>query len=200
MSQGLVQNGVGSRKRPMFRIAAARGLQLLGWPGVLGMVLLAGTAVWLFASWAERRAVEPSAQRVVAPTAASFVAVRELELAPVPLNLPHRGDVQRLLAQISLAAKASDLGWPAAEYRVNAATADRPAVLEVRFTLKGPYPKLRRMLVQVMHKIPAAHLREFALVRANSEVADVEARLSIGVFLADEATASGNAEQVEVTR
>lgn len=188
MSPALTPVGTSRRPahRPMIRIAAARALQLLGWPGVVGVALLAGSAVWLATAWETQGAMQQRNQRAVVVAPNATVATQDAEPAPEPLGLALRSDVPVLLAQVAIAARNNDLGWPAADYRINPATADRPASLEVRCTLKGPYPKLRRMLTQVLTKVPAATIREFSLARPNSDTLDVEAKLAIVVFIDDE--------------
>ena len=79
------------------------------------------------------------------------------------------------------------LVWPAAEYRLVAATAQSPASLEVRCTLKGPYPKLRSTLVELFASVPGFVLREMSMSRPTSGSIDVEAKLGMAVFLLDEA-------------
>lgn len=182
-------------RRPMLRIAAARTLQLLGGAGVLGLGLLAGTAMWIWPEWNEHRAFLTPAQRfellpATAPVTHSPRINEEAVSPPAQLRLPRLADEPAVLSQIASIARANALGWPNAAYRIGPATADRPAYLEVRCTLKGSYPNLRRMIAQVLSKMPAATLKEFSVSRASSEVADVEARLAFTVFLETESDAA----------
>ena len=71
-----------------------------------------------------------------------------------------------------------------ADYRVIAATQDTPASLEVRCTLKGPYPAVRTFVTALLQDTPALTLKEFALSRASADVTDVEAKLAVVVYLA----------------
>ena len=171
--------------RPM-RIAAARAWQSLGWPGAAGSALTLAALAMAAVAWrvdSPPPLAAPTASDVRAPAVRAEPTATAIAAAPAGSR---RGDVPLLLGRIAEAASASGLGWPAADYRVAPATADRPATLEVRCTLKGGYPALRRMLAQVLSTVPAATLRELSMSRAGSDVAEVEAKLGFVVFLGDD--------------
>ena len=105
-------------------------------------------------------------------------------------DLARLGDVPLLLTQMKQIAVVNGLGWTAADYRITPATDTQPSSLEVRSTFKGPYPKLRSMVSQVLRDVPAATLRELNLSRSSSDSADVEAKVVIAVLLQDEPTVS----------
>ena len=193
MSAELVgSHGSGPRRAPIVRLVAARVLGALGWPGVIGMALLAVAAIWLGSGWEGRRELERSDVQGAATPVRLPIEERPGE-PPARLKLPRHGDIQSLLARIAQAARSQDLGWPAADYRVNPATAERLATLDVRCTLKGPYPKLRRFLAQVLSKVPGATIRELQMSRPSSETLDVEAKLVLQVFLDEETADIGGA-------
>ena len=173
-------------------LVAARAWQTLGWPGMAGAALIVSALLVLGAAWR----AEPAARADTVDSAAAGV-MREADArarrAEPPVTpraaplLPRRSEAPLLLKQIAEAALDNGLGWPAAEYVRVPATADQPASLEVRCTLKGSYPALRSMLVQVLSTVPAATLRELALSRSTSDVAEVDAKLVFAVLIDDEA-------------
>jgi hypothetical protein len=95
--------------------------------------------------------------------------------------------VPKHLRQLAQITAGNGLNWTAADYRVNPETLSQAASLEVRTTLKGPYPRLRATIAQTLRDIPATTLREFRLTRISSESIDVEAQLLIAVVLSSEA-------------
>lgn len=190
-----------SERGPRFdrlRVALARAHQLIGWAGFAGVALLAVAGVVHGSAWSSSASVHrpvegqaPAKQR--ASPAPSSVAVAA---APNTSMLSGRADIPLLVTQIEHAALANGLTWPAADYRFKAATAQAPASLEVRCTLKGPYPKVRGMIVQLLGSVPGFTLRDLSMSRATSGTADVEAKLAMVVFLTDgpvEADASAKA-------
>lgn len=103
---------------------------------------------------------------------------------PRPVQLAPAADVPRLLARLERTAGASALAWTQADYRIADATDNLPASLEVRVTLKGPYPAVRRFVTAALLDNPSLTFKEFAISRASSAATNVDARLGIVVWLA----------------
>lgn len=182
-----------SSMAPRVRVLAARMLQLVGWAGAVGFVLmLVASAIVAFA-WAQRSA------RIESVTAAAPQPVRAVPQDQLversPLVLSDKSEVPLLVTQIAQTAKANGLTWPAAEYRMVAATQEKPSSLEVRCALRGSYPKVRSMLAQLINGVPGFSLRELSMSRVSSEVAEVEAKLVMAVFLRDEAPAEAKRQR-----
>lgn len=184
------------------RVALARVQQLIGWAGIAGIVLLVAAAVvTALAFSAQKTFVQTNAARppvaVQQPMLATAVAAA---VAPSTPELPPASEVPLLLTQMKQAAVGNGLDWRAAEYRIAAATPTQPASLEVRCSIKGPYPKLRSMLVQLKTSIPAFAIREFSANRPNADTVDIEAKLALAVFLQDGALASDTAASETTTK
>jgi hypothetical protein len=178
------------------QVLAARMLQLVGWAGVAGLMLMLAASTIVALAWVQRSAqVLP----VIATDSKLAPAPRDQPVEPTRLELSDKGEVPLLVTQITQAAKANGLTWPAAEYRIVAATQEKPASLEVRCVLRGSYPKLRSMLAQLINGVPGFSLRELSMSRASSEVADVDAKVVMAVFLRDEAPARAR-RQLEAQR
>jgi hypothetical protein len=172
------------------RVHWARAHQLVGWAGLLGTALIMAALCVAGFAWSAHRAFLLSADArgaaVLASAAQPAKPLAQNQSQPVAPDLPRLADVPLLLTQMEQAALSNGLAWRAADYRLTPATAGRPASLEVRSSLKGPYPKLRSMLVQLMVNVPAFTIREFNASRPNSDTVDVEAKLLLAVFLRDD--------------
>lgn len=169
------------------RVLLARAQQRVGWAGVAGIALMLSALTVVFLAGSSRPILpiqvdQPgvAAPQVVAPPPAA-------QIAQIPQVLPSRADAMRLLEEIQRVAVANGLGWPAADYRFVAATADKPPSLEVLCALKGPYLQLRRMLTQLLRTVPAFTLRELSISRPASDSVNIEAKLVMVAFLRDEA-------------
>jgi hypothetical protein len=117
---------------------------------------------------------------------APAINVSNPPVAVASLELPRRGEVALVLTQIQQAVVSQGLAWTAADYKLLAATDSAPTVLEVRCTLKGGYPKVRAAIAQLLHDMPGLTIRDLSMSRPNIDVADVDAKLTLGVFLQDE--------------
>ncbi|HZT56126.1 MAG TPA: hypothetical protein VFA35_07870 [Burkholderiaceae bacterium] len=172
-------------------ILIARLRQRVGVPGLLGLGLVAVAAAAMSLAWRQHQRLDlaPSAPGLpmVHAVPATMPRPPKTEM-PEHAALPPVSDIPILLTRIQRAALDAGLGWPRADYRVNAATEDAPASLEVRCTLKGPYPSIRRFVTTLLQDAPTLTLREFGLSRANADAGGVEAKLSFTVYLASGAS------------
>ena len=167
----------------MLRVWFARSHQRVGATGLLGCALMFVALIVVLQAWrthqlaVRERASVP--QQDVLPT-----ATVPGPAAP-PRYLPDAGEVPRLLSRIERAATTAGLGWPRADYRFIAAAGDVPASVEVRCALTGPYPALRRFVTALLQDTPTLTLKEFSLSRSGADVAEVEAKFVIVVYVAD---------------
>jgi hypothetical protein len=172
------------------RVHWARTHQLIGWAGLLGVALIMAALCLVGFAWSAHRVFLQSADArgvaVLANAVQPTTPAAQAQAQPAAPDLPRLADAPLLLTQMEQAALSNGLAWRAADYRLTPATASRPASLEVRSSLKGPYPKLRSMLVQLMANVPAFTIREFSTSRPNSDTVDVEAKLLLAVFLRDD--------------
>jgi hypothetical protein len=175
------------------RVMLARAHQRLGTPGALGVVLLISALAMLALASRNHRATMGELSRAPLDNTAMLPITSSAALRSAPRFLPDAGDAPQLLSRIERAATASGLGWPRADYRFNTATDDLPASVEVRCTLKGPYPAVRRFVTALLQDTPTLTLKEFALSRAAADVADVEAKFAIVVYVAGDGTSTSGA-------
>lgn len=172
------------------QVMMARIWHRFGWPGLVG---LACGAVALGLAWQSHEvalSLAASAETVASavPTSASMPGQgmpQPLPQAATPPSLPQRSDLPALLSQIEQQAREQGLAWPQAEYRLAALTPERLGELEVAFTLRGGYLPVRAFLNGLLDAQQAMALRELSLRRAHSDVAEIEARIVLVVFLRD---------------
>ena len=184
-----------STRTPMLtlRVALARLEQRIGWAGIAGIGLLVAATAVAAQGWSTRQAflqgASARAAQAVSATSSIVVAAPPATSEPPP-DLPLAADIPLLLTRMQEAAVDNGLGWRAAEYRISPSTPAQPASLEVRFNVKGPYPKLRAMLVQLQTRIPGFAVREFSATRPNADTPEVEAKLALAVLLQDDPSVS----------
>ena len=175
------------------RVLAARTLQFVGWTGVAGVALMLAASAIVAVAWTQRPA---RTDVVIAAPAKPVQALPGDGAANLPpLQYSDMSEVPLLVTQIAQAANANGLSWPAAEYRILAATQEKPSSLEVRCVLRGSYPRVRSMLGQLISGVAGFSLRELSMSRPSSEVAEVEAKLVMAVFLRDGAPSQASRQQ-----
>ncbi len=165
------------------RIAGARLRQLVGWNGAVGLMLIF-VSLWVVA--ALRWAAPPTpAELTTSPSLATGAAVVESQRAAPQQDvaIPPVSAVPLLLTRIQRTAVAHGLGWARADYRLNPATDEVPASLDVKCVLKGSYPNVRAFVTDVLLDVPTLTLRQFNLSRPGIETSEVEAKLSFVVYL-----------------
>lgn len=168
--------------RDHLRLLVAKVLERCGWAGVAGLGMLASAAM-----------IVSSERSLVAPASISSLHVEQPSGAPAKVNMPTQAvrlptavDVPVLLARIERAAVQERLGWPRAEYRLEHATADKPLNLNLNVKLQGPYVNVRRFVGAILRETPSLTLRALQISRANSDSSEVQAQLTVVIFLASD--------------
>ncbi len=164
-----------------------RSLQRLGWPGLLGLLLLVVALLVGALAWQTQRhlvALEQTS-RVQNHAIARASSASTVNTTTPEEPLPTRSDIHTLIAQIQRSAAQQQLVWLAADYRYKAATAESLARLEVHGSLRGAYKPLRLWLVQLKEDAPSLLLQEANINRPNADVAEVDAKLVLAFALAD---------------
>ena len=179
----------GVRSRALnFQVAVARLHQRVGLPGMLGLCLLLVAALALSLAWRQHQRLDREVNAADQRASSIDRLPARSEPAPQPprvaASLPPQSDIPLLLTRIQRAALDAGLGWPRADYRFNPATDEAPASLEVQCALKGPYLAIRRFVTSILQDSPTLTLREFGLSRASADAVEVQAKLSIVVYLA----------------
>lgn len=170
------------------RVAAARLHRRVGTAGLVGLLALTLGLLMGWDAWTRHQRFVREIAQAPTETTVSAVAALASPSEPVRVRWPTSADVPLLLARMERAAVQEGLGWPQADYRVTVATGDMPASLEVRCTLKGPYPAFRRFITALLLDQPTLTLRELGISRANAEASNVDAKLTLVVYLGGSAS------------
>lgn len=168
-----------------------RGWQRLGWPGMVGLVLLLSALVVGVLAWQSKRmlmALESTshvrAHAIAGVSSATTIQAARQTMAPT-VALPKPSEIHALMGQIQNSAAEQRLTWQAVDYRYKAATAQSLARLEVHGRLHGPYKPLRLWLTRLRADVPGMVLQEAQFTRPNVDVAEVDAKLMLVFALAD---------------
>lgn len=177
----MTQRGFGHQVA--LRIALAT--QIYGRTGWLGLALCVLAMLWFANAWRSHQA-DISAP-AVEPVLDAPMTPQGPVVQPERMTLARQDEQSLVLTQIQQVAVSQGLGWTAADYKLVPASEASPMALEVRCTLKGDYPRLRATLAQWLQRVPGLAIRDLAMNRPSSEVADVEAKLHIVIFMSSDA-------------
>lgn len=175
--------------RRLALLACAHGQRRFGWPGWLGLALLAAAAGLLASALMRQQDMSALATRERAAAPRVSASAPQPASARSPMSaLPPRESVPLLLSRVQRAAHDQGLDWPRAEYRSTSPTAEAPGGVEIRCTLKGAYPAMRRFVTALLLDMPTLTFKDLVLVRQGAESAEVELRLTIAVYVAEVAS------------
>ena len=168
----------------------------LGWPGLAGIVLLAGSLLALFsialpkadqlqlqAHEAEQLRQELPRQRLAQPAQTPLTA-----LANFYELLPDEHEAAGQIALLLDAAADHDLTPDKAEYALARSTAANFVRYQITLPVHGSYIDIRKFANQALNDLPALALNEISFQRENSDSGKVEARLRFTLFLHRERT------------
>jgi hypothetical protein len=170
-----------SRRPATLVVAALKMHRLLGWHGVLGVVLLLMGAVTLYLAHRDHQRGPVVIPEASLPQAIG-VAAPELP-RPMRIVAPSVDRVPELLTRMQRSATEQGLGWSRADYRLHASTAAAPTRLEVRYEPTGTYLAIRKFVTALLLDNPTLTLREFTLSRPSAEAREVQAKLTIVIYL-----------------
>jgi hypothetical protein len=162
-------------------LLAARLVRAIGGWGVGGLLLLSMAAVIALLEWRQPRLEAPPPNRRAAPLAQAQAPAA----STLRLSLPAREDTALLLTQVQQIAVAQGMVWAAAEYKALPSGEGVAAGIEVRCTLKTPYPRLRQALAQWLRDVPGLAIRDVTINRRTVDAGEVEAKLVIVIFMRD---------------
>lgn len=179
-------SGMGFIRRALL-MAFLRGQRAFRWPGWLGLGLMGASAGILTSAWLRHLdgLAVPAQAGVPAMAASAIPGMARAEPNMPAGKLPPRTALPTLLSRVQRAATEQGLDWPRAEYKTVPATTEAPGSIEIRCTLKGAYPAIRRFLAALVQDAPSLTFKELALNRTSAESTEVEARLAIVIYLAE---------------
>jgi hypothetical protein len=159
-------------------------LGLRGLAGIIMTVIAVGALMMAWRLHLEQLGIEQRADRLAysanaAP--ASKPATRSMEIASLPYARQHTS----VLRQIDMAAQKLGLAWSKVDYSHQPLSENNLASMDIKGVMRGPYPAVRDFLAEVLSTQPSTALRSLILTRDSAESIDIEARISLTVFLAD---------------
>lgn len=160
----------------------------LGWPGLLGLALIA--LAWPLTHWGA------DARREAAQQLRSQLA--QQRATPAPKDPQREAAERQAWLQQHLSAPPAALGTiehlhrsahqrgltlASGEYRLGGATGSTAQRYQITLPVLGPYPQLRGWLADVMNAQPALALEELSFSRPNAADAQVQARVRWALYL-----------------
>jgi hypothetical protein len=164
---------------------AAWSISRTGRPGLVGLALLFGAALFLFATHlqvvAEVEALR--ADLAIAQGRARAVTAGQVAVASstLPAALPARADMPAIVRQLYEEATRAQLAVDSARY---VATTGSAGVVryQITFPVTGPYPQIRAFIDGALTKLPAVALSDLSLERKSIADGSVEAQLRLTVY------------------
>ena len=174
-----------------FTATALNTWDQLGFQGVVGIVLAMIAAAVSYHARLMDREVRHAEALTSAPVTLPAPASRSEPAASVsfpgaPVGTTWMGpnDIPGLVAQLEESLTQVGLRLPSADYRYTPASAHSVARWEMRCTLRGDYPRVRRVLTHWQQGVPGFVMQGLLVSRPDSAASEVEAKLVIAVLLA----------------
>jgi hypothetical protein len=165
----------------------------LGWRGIAGLALLAGSLGFAVAVlWPAEREAEALGNEVAAlrkslrSGGVGGPAAPVSKLAQLDTFYAFFPDVSTLpdwLGEVHLAAERHGLALDTGQYALQRTPGARLVRYELDLPLRGTYPRLRAFLAEVLTKIPAASIEEVLVRRDTVADREMEARVRIAIHL-----------------
>jgi hypothetical protein len=164
----------------------AFGIDRIGIAGMVGIALLAGTAVLQFSTRAPL-AAETSRLReeLAALPAAAPERARRAEVAHGVTRLPARAELPQVLKGIVAEAEKAGVALPSGKYETAVTRAGGIVRYQVTLPVNGQYRQVRAFIAAVLDDVPNAALSGLALQRRAIGDAAVDANVRITLFLRD---------------
>lgn len=164
---------------------AAWTISRTGRPGLVGIALLLGAALFLFSTHLK---VAAEVEALRDELAAAQRGARTLAAVPVAVpatatrTLPSRSDMPTIMGRLFQEAERARLAVESAQYEVSAMGSGGVVRYRITFPVTGPYPQIRAFIDSTLATIPAVALSELALERTSIGDGNVEAQLQMTVY------------------
>lgn len=167
-------------------------LERLGWPGVLGLGLLAFAAMIAVSTLLPLRgevtrlrdAADALQRRTGGGDRAGARPPAQEQLATFYAFFPPPESSPDWLGRIHAIAQAKGVQLQSGEYRLERAASPRLRRYQMTLPVQGTYAQIRGFVGEVLEQVPAAVLEEVSLKRENVETQRVEARVRLTLYLA----------------
>jgi hypothetical protein len=165
-------------------------LERLGWPGVVGLGLLAFAVMIAVSALLPLRAevarlrseADELQRRIGGGERAARPQVRD-QLATFYAFFPPSGSSPDWLGKIHAIAQAKGVQLASGEYRLERAPSPRLRRYQMTLPVQGTYAQIRGFVGEVLEQVPAAVVEEVSLKRESVESQRVEARVRLTLYL-----------------
>jgi hypothetical protein len=166
-------------------------LERLGWPGVVGLGLLAFAALIAVSTLLPLRgevvrlrdAADALQRRIGGGDRAGARPQAQEQLATFYAFFPPPDSTPDWLGRIHSIAQAKGVQLASGEYRLERAASPRLRRYQMTLPVQGTYAQIRGFVGAVLEQVPAAVLEEVSLKRENVETQRVEARVRLTIYL-----------------
>lgn len=175
-----------------FRWALQAGLDLLGWPGVAGLGLLAFCLVVYLSAFlpAQHRLAEMLTQAgnlrtQMAKSKATQMATPapEIQLSSFYQSFPAHAATPDLLEKLYAAAAESGIALEQGDYRLASGKGDKLERYQITLPVRGTYPQIRKFIGRLLADLPAASLDGVSFLRQKVGDTQVESQLKLTLYL-----------------
>lgn len=182
------------RMNARLRWILQNSLSALGWPGVVGLGLLAFCGVVYLSAIvpAQHRLADMKAQTLSlrALLAKNNATQKETPTPEVQLNrfyqfFPAHTATPDLLEKLYAAAESSNIVLEQGDYRLASTKGDKIAHYQVTLPVKGSYPQIRKFIGRILADLPASSLDEVSFQRQKIGDMQVESQIKLTLYLGE---------------
>ena len=177
----------------LHRLILMENLHRLGWPGLVGTVLLlaglAAGAVWVWPAVQARNQELASKARAesrlarLPPPGVNTAPNVEQRRAAFYQALPSETKVGAAIGQIYAAAAAEQLSLERGAYTLAPVPKTRLVRYQIVLPVQADYGRIRRFLATAQSQVPGLHLDDLSLQRQHIGEPAVEVRLQLSLYL-----------------
>ena len=170
-----------------------RWLRAQGWPGVLGIGLLAMCAAFYFSTLrpAELRLQEAqqsaiAMQEQIRQSSQDMTHKRRSaseQLTDFYRLFPNEKELPARLGRIFAAAQEQGLVLEQGEYKTSRDKSGRLTRYEITLPVKGEYPQIRRFLINLSNDVPVVGLMHVQFERQKIATALIDAKIKLAIYL-----------------
>lgn len=150
--------------------AARSAVQRAGWPLLLAVLLLLGSAGALGVSWWAQREMRAMSLQILAAQTKRATVQQQTGTSPTEASLPYPGETLYLddLAGIFKSANAAGVNLGVVDYKTERSDKLPLTLYTLEIKLKDDYPKVKAFLSQTLTQLSHASLQELRMERPDA--------------------------------
>lgn len=164
----------------------------IGWPGLLGIVLVlfwAGTvALWLPEQEVQRAVLRQNSQALRAEITQLLASTNEQRTPEARYQallerFPEQKQLPRILARLQEIARANEMALDTGEYPPETSSQKTFPTVVIVFPTKTDYLRLRKFLAEIRRELPTLAIEDIQLKRDTIAASTIEARLRLRLYM-----------------